>query len=195
MAAFLRAYMSDLARTYRKRPNLAFAAAAPFVHVGLRAMLCYRLASVCQRSLVARPLASLLKRIGRLVSGAEIHPAARIGGGIHLPHPDGIVIGPTVTIAGECTIFQQVTLGPRTARGDPEDGPTLCEHVFVYPGAKIFGKVRIGSRAQIGPNCVIFKDVPEGSTVMPPEPIVLEGLSFTLRLPPSERRTSEETVA
>ncbi len=194
MAALLRAYMGDIARTYGKAPNLALAAMA-LAHVGLRAMLCYRLANACRRHRLTRPLAALLKRIGRVVSGAEIHPAARIGPGVHLPHPAGIVIGPTVKIEGECTIFQHVTLGPRTTGDDPEDGPTLCKHVFVYPGAKILGKVRIGSRTQIGPNCVVFKDIPEGSTVLPPEPMVLEGLSFKLRVQPSEQRAHEESIS
>ena len=44
----------------------------------------------------------------------------------------------------------------------------------------------IGARTQIGPNAVLYRDVPEGSTVLPPEPTVLEGLSFGLRFDCSE---------
>ncbi len=47
--------------------------------------------------------------------------------------------------------------------------------------ARVLGAISIGSRCQIGPNCVIFRDLPDGSTVLPPEPVVLEGLSFSLR--------------
>ena len=51
----------------------------------------------------------------------------------------------------------------------------------MYPGARILGRVDIGARAQVGPNCVIYRSLEPGTTVLPPEPMVLEGLSFTLR--------------
>jgi serine O-acetyltransferase len=57
------------------------------------------------------------------ISGAEIDLKVQIGGGLLLPHPNGIVVFPDVVIGPNCLIFQQVTLGiggrvplPRTGR-------------------------------------------------------------------------------
>jgi serine O-acetyltransferase len=104
-----------------------------------------------------------------------------------------VVVGPEVTIKGNCTIFQDVVLGARTPA--QTDGPTLAPHTFIYPGARILGKVYIGARSQVGPNCVIYRDIPEGSTVLPPEPMVLEGLSFSCRFEYSEEEDPSRLVA
>jgi serine O-acetyltransferase len=172
-------YKADVKRTFMA-DGVFYTAFSPFFHAGMRAMVLYRLGHRLRGNMIFRLFSAALKRIAMASTDAEIHPAAEIGGGIHLPHPSGIVIGPTVTIAGDCTIFQQVTLGPRVAELDAK-GPTLEKHTFVYPGAKVLGEITIGARTQIGPNCVVFKNLPEGTTVMPPEPTVLEGLSFGLR--------------
>ena len=82
----------------------------------------------------------------------------------------------SVKVEGPATIFQDVTLGPQTWSGDPRDGPTLAADSYVYPGARVLGQVRVGRAASVGPNCVVFWDVPDGSTVLPPEPTVIAGL-------------------
>lgn len=43
--------------------------------------------------------------------GCFVHPSARIGPGLRLPHPNGVVIGSGVRIGARCTIYHQVTLG------------------------------------------------------------------------------------
>ncbi len=189
MPSWWRAYLGDVERTYEVRPSL-IRALLGFFHPGLRACLAYRLAHLFWGARGLRPLAWLFKRLGSALSGAEIHPAAAIGPGLHLPHPTGVVIGPTVVIDGPATVFQQVTLGPRGAPGGPGSGPRLGPYASIYPGARVLGKIRIGARAQVGPNCVVYRDLPDGSTVLPPEPMVLEGLSFTLRFETEEEKAS-----
>ncbi len=44
-------------------------------------------------------------------SGCLIALTADIGKGLHIPHPNGIVIGGHVAIGEHCSIYQQVTLG------------------------------------------------------------------------------------
>lgn len=46
-----------------------------------------------------------------MVTQAEIPLGTRIGGGLMIPHPNGIAIHPDVEIGVNCLIFQQVTLG------------------------------------------------------------------------------------
>ena len=52
-------------------------------------------------------------RFWSVVTGAEIDLNCNIGGGLLIPHPNGIVIHPEAQIGVNCLIFQQVTLaGP-----------------------------------------------------------------------------------
>lgn len=107
-----------------------------------------------------RRVASWQHRFWSIVTGADIPLRTRIGGGLLLPHPNGIVIHPDVTIGPNCLIFQQVTVGA-TERGVPIIGG----HVDIGAGAKIIGPIRIGSHSVIGANAVVTRDVPAGSVV------------------------------
>jgi serine O-acetyltransferase len=98
-----------------------------------------------------------------VVTGAEIHLATRIGGGLLIPHPNGIVIHPDAVIGPNCLIFQQVTIG---GGGKKSGVPTLGGHVDVGAGAKILGGVVIGDHAKIGANAVVLDDVPAGATAV-----------------------------
>jgi serine O-acetyltransferase len=102
-------------------------------------------------------------RVWSVVTGAEIDLATHIGGGLLIPHPNGIVIHPEATIGPNCLIFQQVTLGA----GGPIAGcPKLGGHVDVGAGAKILGGVTIGDHARIGANAVVLTDVPARATAV-----------------------------
>ena len=103
-----------------------------------------------------RRWAVLRHRLWSAVSGAEIPLNCQIGGGLLLPHPNGVVINSSAKIGPNCLIFQQVTLG---TRGGP-DAPVLHGHVDVGAGAKILGGIVIGEHVQIGANAVVTVDVP-----------------------------------
>ena len=90
-----------------------------------------------------------------VVAGAEIPLTCQIGGGLLIPHPNGIVIHPDAKIGVNCLIFHQVTLGSRGHGGVPEIGG----HVDIGAGAKILGPVKIGAHARIGANAVVITDV------------------------------------
>jgi serine O-acetyltransferase len=114
------------------------------------------------------PLASFMRKIAVLrhrfwsvITGAEISPGTRIGGGLVLPHPNGIVIHPDAIIGPNCLIFQQVTLGVGE-RGAPRIGG----HVDIGAGAKILGGVSIGDHSKIGANAVVLRDVPPFATAV-----------------------------
>ncbi len=107
-----------------------------------------------------RRLAMERHRFWSIVTGADIPIDARIGGGLLLPHPNGVVISPAATIGVNCLLFQQVTIGATEA-----GTPTLGDHIDVGAGAKIVGPVTIGDHARIGANAVVTRDVPAGATV------------------------------
>lgn len=106
-------------------------------------------------------IAALRHRLWSIVSGAEISLNCEIGGGLHLPHPNGIVIHPQVQIGPNCLFFQQVTIGA-TDKGVPLIGG----HVDIGAGAKILGPVTVGDHARIGANAVVTIDVPAGATAV-----------------------------
>jgi serine O-acetyltransferase len=122
-----------------------------------------------------RALAVLRHRFWQAVSGAEIPAATRIGGGLLLPHPNGVVVHPQAVIGPNCLLFQQVTLG---TNGSPA-APVLGGHVDVGAGAKVLGGITIGDHAKIGANAVVISDVPARATAV--------GVPARIRIPPPPR--------
>ncbi len=100
-------------------------------------------------------------RLWSIVTGADIPLNSQIGGGLLVPHPNGIVIHPHVKIGPNCLIFQQVTIGQRNG-----GVPTIGGHVDIGAGAKILGPINIGDHAVIGANAVVLNDVPAGFTAV-----------------------------
>src|SRR6267154_5515026 len=97
----------------------------------------------------------LRHRFWSVVTGADIPLNCQIGGGLLIPHPNGIVIHPEAKIGVNCLIFQQVTIGIRDAHGAPEIGG----HVDIGAGAKTLGAIKIGANVKIGANAVITRNV------------------------------------
>ena len=105
----------------------------------------------------------LRHRFWSVVTGAEIQLNSHLGGGLLLPHPNGVVIHPAAEIGVNCLIFQQVTIG---YGGKRLGVPKLGGHVDVGAGAKILGGVVIGDHAKIGANAVVLDDVPAWATAV-----------------------------
>jgi len=101
-------------------------------------------------------------RFWSVVTGADIPLNCQIGGGMLMPHPNGIVIHPNAIIGPNCLIFQQVTIGARGKAGVPKIGG----HVDIGAGAKILGGVTIGDHARIGANAVVLDDIGESQTAV-----------------------------
>jgi serine O-acetyltransferase len=108
-----------------------------------------------------RKVAVLRHRWWSAVTGADVPLNCRLGGGLLLPHPNGIVIHPDAEVGPNCLLFQQVTLG-----GGKGGAPKLGGHVDVGAGAKILGGITIGPNAKIGANSVVLHDVPPGATAV-----------------------------
>lgn len=109
-----------------------------------------------------RRVAVLRHRFWSAVTGADIPLNSRLGGGLLLPHPNGIVIHPASRIGANCLIFQQVTIGTGRKPGVPHIGG----HVDIGAGAKLLGGICIGEHARIGANAVVLDDVPAGCTAI-----------------------------
>lgn len=95
----------------------------------------------------------------------QISPAARIAGGLRLPHPQGVIIGSSVEIDCMVTIGQHVTLGGNFDRHD-ETGrgmPRIGNGVVICAGSVVAGPVDVGPRTIIGANSVVIRSLPPDS--------------------------------
>jgi serine O-acetyltransferase len=110
---------------------------------------------------VMRIAAILRHRFWSAVTGAEIPLDARIGGGLLIPHPNGVVIHSAAVVGPNCLIFQQVTLGM-----GPTRAPIIGGHVDIGAGAKVLGDISVGDHVRIGANAVVLIDVPSNSTAV-----------------------------
>lgn len=110
-------------------------------------------------------LARFLSFLGRIFTGIEIHPGAKIGKGLVIDHGMGIVIGETAIIGDNVTIYHGVTLGGVSWQPGKRH-PTLEDGVVVGAGAKILGPILVGENAKIGSNAVVTHSVESGTTVV-----------------------------
>lgn len=110
-------------------------------------------------------LARLISQISRHITGIEIHPGAKIGRRLLIDHGMGVVIGETVTIGNDCTIYHNSTLGG-TGKDKYKRHPDIGNNVMVGSGAKVLGPIKIGNNVKIGANSVVLKNIPDNVTVV-----------------------------
>ena len=127
---------------------------------------------------ILHPFAGLAKRHFSYKYGISIPASTRIGSGFYIGHFGGIVVNEASTIGRNCNISQGVTLG-QANRGERRGAPTIGDNVYIGPGAKIVGRVHVGSNVAIGANAVVSRDVPDNAVVggIPAEVISYEGSS------------------
>ena len=68
--------------------------------------------------------ARFVSHVSRFLTGIEIHPGARIGGGVFIDHGMGVVIGETAEVGDDVTLYQGVTLGGTSLKREKRH-PTL----------------------------------------------------------------------
>jgi serine O-acetyltransferase len=135
---------------------------------GFQALLYYRLAHWLWQHrwhLAGR----FVSHIGRVLTGIEIHPGARIGRRLFIDHGMGVVIGETAEVGDDCTLYHGVTLGgtrPSREQGGQKRHPTIGNDVIVGSGAQVLGPIQVGDGARIGAAAVVLKEVPPGATMV-----------------------------
>jgi len=137
---------------------------------GVHAVTVYRFGqSIAKLPLVIRlvfePVYFLSNALIKVFWGIELPRAAQIGGGLYIGHFGGITISPQARIGRYCTISPNITIG-LSGTGDRQGVPCIGDNVFIAPGARIFGKIRIGDNVKIGANAVVYKDLPDKAIVV-----------------------------
>ncbi|PIE46772.1 MAG: serine O-acetyltransferase [Gammaproteobacteria bacterium] len=131
---------------------------------GIQALLLHRAANGLWNN-KQKSLARGVSYGSRMLTGIEIHPAAKIGKRFFIDHGMGVVIGETAEIGDDVTLYQGVTLGG-VSLDKGKRHPTLKDGVVVGAGAKVLGPFTVGKNAKIGSNAVVVKAVPENATMV-----------------------------
>ncbi len=171
MNSLLFALRADIRRTYdylegSQAMKALHCARSPGVHT----MVVYRFGQwFGGQSLLVRlflePVFLLLQLAIHVCWGIELPRAARIGPGLYIGHFGGITISRDAVIGSNCNISQNVTIGV-AGTGAGRGVPTIGDNVYIGPGARIFGKIRVGSNVQIGANAVVHADIPDDADVV-----------------------------
>lgn len=131
---------------------------------GVKALSWHRVAHFFYK-IKLKLIARLVSQWGKFWTGIEIHPAAKIAGGVFIDHGTGVVIGETAEIEEDVVIYQGVTLGG-TGKEKGKRHPTIKKGAMISAGAKILGGFTVGEYAKIGAGAVVLKEVPAYATVV-----------------------------
>lgn len=131
---------------------------------GVKALSWHRWANFLYR-IKLKTLARMTSQWAKFLHGIEIHPAAKIAGGVFIDHGEGVVIGETAEIEEGVVIYQGVTLGG-TGKEKGKRHPTIKKGAIISAGAKILGGFTVGEYAKIGAGAVVLKEVPPYATVV-----------------------------
>ena len=131
---------------------------------GVWAIWGYRIAHALWRARL-KLAARCVSQLTRILTGVDIHPAARIGPGLFIDHATGVVIGETAEVGADVTLYHGVTLGG-TSLAVGKRHPNLGDRVVVGAGAKVLGPITVGEGSRIGANAVVVKPVPPDSVVV-----------------------------
>lgn len=130
---------------------------------GFLGLATYR-ASHCLWNKERHTMALFFQNRASEVFGIDIHPAAKIAGGVMMDHATGIVIGQTAVIESNVSIFQGVTLG---GRGNEigKRHPNVQEGATIYASSTILGNITIEQNAVVAAGSLVLKDVKKDTTV------------------------------
>jgi len=134
-----------------------------------------------QKGLIWRPFHYLcriiLHRCG-LRYGVSIPYNTCIGPGLYIGHAGGIVINCNVVIGQDCNVNHEVTIGAKYG-GKTPGVPVIGDRVYLGPGCKVIGGIRLGNDVAVGANSVVVKSVPDSGVTagVPAKVLSLKGSS------------------
>lgn len=157
---------SDLYRYYGSKSFKIFLKAL-LTNGGFQISFFYRISHflLIRKFRIILNIAKAFLRLTCIVYNSEIHAATKIGAGLYLGHCTGIIINGDTVIGNNVNISHQVTIGI-AGRGDNRGVPQIGNSVYIGPGAKLFGNIKIGNNVAIGANAVVAKDIPDNCVVV-----------------------------
>ena len=155
---------ADIAAAKRNDPAARNKFEIWLTYSGVHALSWHRFANRLYR-MHLKLLARIVSQFAKFLTGIEIHPAAKIEGGVFIDHGTGVVIGETAEVKSGVVIYQGVTLGG-TGKEKGKRHPTIEKDVVISSGAKVLGGFTVGEGAKIGAGAVVLKEVPPHATVV-----------------------------
>jgi serine O-acetyltransferase len=164
--------VTDLAAAFSGDPAATSVSEILLCYRGVNAIIHHSLAHALY--LLSVPVVPrLIADIAHEATGVDIHPGARIGGSFFIDHGTGVVIGETAVVGEHVRLYQAVTLGAKRfpidatgtlIKGEPRH-PIIEDHVVIYAGATILGRITVGRNSSIGGNVWLTRSVPPGSNI------------------------------
>lgn len=159
-----KALRADIAAAKKNDPAARNKFEIWLTYSGVHALSWHRWANFLYR-IHLKMLARITSQFAKRLTGIEIHPAAKIAGGVFIDHGAGVVIGETSEIEEGVVIYQGVTLGG-TGKEKGKRHPTIKKNAVISAGAKVLGGFTVGEGAKIGAGAVVLKEVPPFATVV-----------------------------
>lgn len=97
--------------------------------------------------------------------GISIPYNTNISSGFYIGHYGCIVVHYKTVIGRNCNISHGVTIGEKVGGKNPGI-PVIGDNVYIAPGAKIIGGIRIGNNVAVGANSVIADNIPDNAVVI-----------------------------
>lgn len=115
-------------------------------------------------------IAKLFWLLNRLLFSIDIDPGAKLGPGLRLVHPIGIVIGRDVISEGDLVVYQNVTIGGSAGKEIRFNSiiikqPYFKKNVTLYASSVVIGPIVLGTNVVVAANSTVFKDVLDNNLV------------------------------
>jgi serine O-acetyltransferase len=168
--AHMEAFCADLRRAYEVESGSRLARIAGCLRApGVHAVAVFRFGQWTKSKgrfarLLLDPVYVLLQLAIQVVWGIDLPRGAKVGPGLYIGHFGGMTISRNAVIGRDCNLSQGITIG---FSGGPGGGcPRIGDRVYIAPGARVFGKITIGSNVKIGANAVVHRDIPDNAIVV-----------------------------
>lgn len=114
---------------------------------------------------VFKVIGAAFEMMVQITTGITIEAGCDIGPGLYIGHYGNIFLPNGVKIGKFCNISQENTIGV-AGRNEKRGLPEIGDFVYIGPGAKIIGKIKIGNNTAIGANAVVTKDLPDNAVAV-----------------------------
>ncbi|WP_296386375.1 serine acetyltransferase [Winogradskyella sp.] len=94
-------------------------------------------------------------------------PPNVFGPGLSIVHYGTIVINSNAKVGSNCRMHACVNIG---ASGGTKEAPQLGDNIYIAPGAKIYGNIKISNNTAIGANAVVHKTFEEEGILLAGNP-------------------------
>lgn len=95
------------------------------------------------------------------VHGFELGTGCKIGPGLFLPHPRGVILTDGTVIGADCDVYGMVRFLRENNRT-----PVIGDRAFIGDGARFLGGVTVGDNVTVGAGALVLKDMESHSIVV-----------------------------